>query len=349
MSLYKRHNMPRLFEGTKPLPVIPLRQRSGPWALLVLLCLVTTGCKILPAESSLPAQSQVAVEAEAQSAEAESKTGAAAVGGEASDRATILKALSESRVVYLGERHDSELDHQAQLEIIQALVAQGEADGEKVAIAFEMFQRPFQSVLDDYSAGKIDADSLRRDSEYDERWGFDWALYEPIISYGKAQGLPLLAANTPQELTRQVAREGFESLDDEALAQIPPLEEINRDNVEYRSWVASVFVGHHGHGHASKNMDPEAMDAAFERFFSAQVLWDETMAETVAEFAQNNPDHTVVVLAGQGHIMHGWGIPDRVARRLGSDLKHTTVLLNPSETMAQGGEGGIADYFWLSP
>lgn len=322
------------------MPVIRLHQRSGPWALLVLLCLVTTGCKILPADSSLPGQQQVALEAETEEQ-------SAAI--EASDRATILKALGDSQVIYLGERHDSEQDHQAQLEIIQALVEQGGAEGKKVAIAFEMFQRPFQSVLDDYSAGKIDAETLRRESEYDERWGFDWALYEPIISYGKAQGLPMLAANTPREITRQVARQGFESLDEAALAQIPPITEINRDNVEYRSFVASVFMGHHGHGGASGEMDPEAMAVAFERFFSAQVLWDETMAETVANFAQENPDHTVVVLAGQGHVMHGWGIPDRVARRLGSNLEQTTVLLNPSETMAQGGEGVIADYFWFSP
>ncbi len=335
--------MPRLSEGIKPLPVIRLRHCSGPWALLVLLCLVTTGCKILPAESSLPVQTQVAVEAEA---EAES---ASAVVIEASDRATILKALETSQVVYLGERHDSELDHQAQLEIIQALVEQGETNGKKVAIAFEMFQRPFQSVLDDYSADKIDADQLRRDSEYDDRWGFDWALYEPIISYGKAQALPMLAANTPQEITRQVARQGFEGLDEAALAQIPPVAEISRENEEYRGFVANVFMGHHGHGHASEGMDPEAMEAAFERFFSAQVLWDESMAETIAEFAKENPDYTVIVLAGQGHIMHGWGIPDRVARRLGSALQQTTVLLNPSETMAQGGEGDIADYFWISP
>jgi len=334
------------------LSAIRLRHRFGPWALLVLICLVTTGCKVLPAESSASVQSEVASEAQSTAETGMAGAGAAAATNEAavesSDRATILEALSQSRVIYLGERHDSERDHQAQLEIIQALVEQGEAEGRKVAIAFEMFQRPFQSVLDDYGAGNIDADALRRDSEYDQRWGFDWALYEPILSYGKTQGLPMLAANTPQEITRQVARQGFDSLDEASLAQIPPVEEISRDNVEYRSFVASVFMGHHGHGGAAGEMDPEAMEAAFERFFSAQVLWDETMAETVANFAKENPDHTVVVLAGQGHIMHGWGIPDRVARRLGEDLQHTTVLLNPPEAMARGGEGGIADYFWMS-
>lgn len=263
----------------------------------------------------------------------------------------ILQALSQAQIIYLGETHDSVADHQAQLAIIQALVGQGK----ELAIAFEMFQRPFQPVLDRYRAGEIDSDTLAQESEYHQRWGFDWSLYEPILSYGKAQNLPLLAANTPQEITRQVASQGLESLDAAALAQIPPLDEIYRNNVDYRSFVAQAFVGFHGHGgpHGDSHsgagaMEPEAMKEAFERFFSAQVLWDETMAETVARYHRDHPETTIVVLAGQGHVIYGWGIPDRVARRLGPNLKQATVLLNPAAEMSNAGEGKIADYFWFS-
>src|SRR4028118_1600443 len=57
---------------------------------------------------------------------------------------------------------------------------------------------------------------------------------------------------------------------------------------------------------------------SFERFFTAQVLWDETMADKIAQFLKANPNYQVVVLAGTGHIIYGYGIPSRVARRLGS-------------------------------
>ena len=37
-----------------------------------------------------------------------------------------------------------------------------------------MFQRPDQSVLDQYIAGKITEEQLVEQSDYEERWGFPW-------------------------------------------------------------------------------------------------------------------------------------------------------------------------------
>ncbi|NEO00703.1 MAG: ChaN family lipoprotein, partial [Moorea sp. SIO3I7] len=83
----------------------------------------------------------------------------------------------------------------------------------------------------------------------------------------------------------------------------------------------------------------------FDNFFTAQVLWDETMAEKIALFAQANPDYQVVVIAGQGHIIYGYGIPSRVARRFNNQLEQISVLLGvQSEKLA--GENAIADYLW---
>src|SRR5919202_5149025 len=63
----------------------------------------------------------------------------------------ILQELAKANVVYLGETHNNPEDHKAQLEILQALHQQNP----KIAIAMEMFQRPFQDVLDQYLVGKI--------------------------------------------------------------------------------------------------------------------------------------------------------------------------------------------------
>ena len=72
------------------------------------------------------------------------------------------------------------------------------------------------------------------------------------------------------------------------------------------------------------------------------------MADVLAQFLRENPDHTVVMLAGQGHVIYGYGIPSRVQRRLGDDLTQATLLLNPSEAFQSVGEGTIADHFWIS-
>jgi uncharacterized iron-regulated protein len=40
------------------------------------------------------------------------------------------------------------------------------------------------------------------------------------------------------------------------------------------------------------------------------------MAATAAEFYQRHPQTQLVIIAGQAHIRYGYGIPDRVTRRL---------------------------------
>ncbi|MDL5052925.1 ChaN family lipoprotein [Oscillatoria laete-virens NRMC-F 0139] len=38
------------------------------------------------------------------------------------------------------------------------------------------------------------------------------------------------------------------------------------------------------------------------------------MAHHIVQFRQAHPDYQVIAIAGQGHIIYGYGIPSRVAR-----------------------------------
>ncbi len=243
-----------------------------------------------------------------------------------------FQLLQSADVVYLGERHDSTADHAAQLEIIEGLYA----ENPDMAIGLEMFQRPFQPVIDRYLAGEISEEELVIQTEYLERWGFPWEFYAPFLQFAQEHELPVLALNAPAEITRQIAREGLESLEGDDLRYIPPLAEIDTRNEDYREFVAAAFGAHGSHGNFN-----------FDNFFAAQVTWDETMAMTIADFKTANPDTQVVVLAGNGHVIYGHGIPDRVERRLGDDLTQQIVILNPIEFFEEEG-GAIADAFWYS-
>lgn len=90
----------------------------------------------------------------------------------ASAKAAILAALAPADVVYLAETHDRLADHEAQLEIVQQLFQAGGVD----ALGLEMFQRPFQPVLDAYLAGTLDEAGLVTGSEYEQRWGVSLGL-----------------------------------------------------------------------------------------------------------------------------------------------------------------------------
>lgn len=264
----------------------------------------------------------------------------------------ILHELTKANVVYLGEAHNSPEDHKDQLEILQALFqektlvreASRSEDSpplrdQKIAIAMEMFQRPDQDQLDQYLAGKITEAQLLEQTEYEQRWSFPWEYYAPILRFAKAHQLPILALNTPTEITRKVARNGLESLTIEQRRQIPPFAEIRTDNAAYRQMVREIYEQHHQAGNGNST--------SFERFFTTQVLWDETMAEKIAQFVKEKPDYQVVVLAGKGHIIYGYGIPSRVARRLDhNQLRQRSVLFGVPENPPSDGEKVIADYFW---
>ncbi len=242
----------------------------------------------------------------------------------------ILETVVSSDVVYLAETHSDPADHAAQLEIVQAL-----SEKRDVAIGLEMFQRPFQPVLDSYLAGSLTEADLIEQSEYETRWGFDWEFYAPIVRYAKANDIPLIALNTPAEITRKVALTGLESLAGDDLTYIPPVADISTDNEDYKASIAEVFSAHGDMGHSLN----------FENFFAAQVLWDETMAERVATQLQTEPERQVIVLAGEAHILYGYGIPDRVARRV-PEVDHVSVWLAPD--FESTSEPDAADFVWLT-
>jgi len=257
----------------------------------------------------------------------------------------ILKELFDANVIYLGETHDNPADHAAKLEIIQQM-----SRNNKIAIAMEMFQRPYQSVLDEYLRGNLSEAELIEQTEYQNRWGFPWEFYAPILRFAQENQIPVLALNVPNEITRQVARQGLESLTAEQKKFIPPFSEIRTDNLEYRQLIREVYDAIHQNHGSSDN---------FENFFLAQVLWDETMAEVIAKFRQANPDYQIIVLAGKGHIVYGYGIPSRVLRRVteqnteqnteknkGEPFRQLSVLLSPIPELEWDTNKPIADFVW---
>lgn len=249
----------------------------------------------------------------------------------------ILEQLAQAQVVYLAETHAQASDHQAQLDILRSLQPR-----RSLIIGMEMFQRPFQWALNDYLAGTISESELRQKTEYQKRWGYEWELYAPILRFAREHQIPVLALNTPSEVTRKVARSGLDSLTFAERQWLPPRSTVLAEPSAYRQRLQQFYDEmHQGKGSS----------ASFERFFLAQVLWDETMADAIATAVRRSPQSLVVVLAGQGHILYGDGIPDRVARRLNpqqtAPLRQVTVILNPPENLQP--ETGMADLFWYSP
>jgi len=241
------------------------------------------------------------------------------------DLGSIIPALADKRVVFVGEIHNRYEHHLTQLEIIRQL----HSIHPRLAIGMEAFQQPFQHSLDAYIAGQLSERDLLRDSEYYQRWRFDFRHYAPILRFAREHQLPVIALNLPTELTKKAGEVGIEALSEAEKAAIP--DQIDRSDAAYEARLRDVFDQH-----------PHRGNQSFDKFLDVQLLWDEGMAERAARYLKAHPEDTLVVLAGGGHLAYGSGIPQRLERRQPVD---TAIVLN-------GWDGGelhpdLADFLLL--
>jgi uncharacterized iron-regulated protein len=203
----------------------------------------------------------------------------AVFGTEALEFEDLVSRLAQKRVVMIGEVHDRYEHHLNQLALICRLYRRYP----NLAIGLEFFQQPFQDPLDAYVERRIDTAEMLLKTEYFSRWRFDYRLYAPILEFARAQGIPLLALNAPQEISSKVAREGLAGLSSTERAQIP--QQLDRSVPGYRERLRAVFDQH-----------PEIRHMSFENFIEGQLVWDETMANQAARYLEAHPESYLVVL-----------------------------------------------------
>jgi aminopeptidase N len=235
----------------------------------------------------------------------------------------MTERTANKKIIYVGENHDRYSNHLMELEIVMDLHRRGK----KVAIGMEMFQRPFQNVVDAYIEGRIDEAAFLKGTEYFKRWKFDYNLYRPILLFARSEKIPVVALNQKQEIVDKVFRKGVDSLSIEEKESLP--KGMDFSDEAYRKRLKTVFLEHAGF-HKGVSED------SFDFFFQAQIVWDETMSESIDQFLKAHSDHQMVVLAGNGHLAHASGIPKRTARRNGHDY---AVVLNDADV-----DKGIADF-----
>ena len=235
-------------------------------------------------------------------------------GAEDLDFESLGARLAQERVVMIGEVHDRYDHHLNQLELICRLHRRHP----DLAIGLEFFQQPFQGPLDAYVERRIDTRDMLAQTEYYNRWQFDYRLYAPILEFAREQGIPVVALNVRQEISSKVAREGISGLSDAERAQFPA--QLDRNLPGYRERLHAVFNEH-----------PEIQDMNFENFVDAQLIWDEAMAERAARYLEAHPSRHLVVLAGDGHVIRS-GIPARFARLSG--VEPASVLQGESKEIA---------------
>lgn len=234
----------------------------------------------------------------------------------------MVADLQNVDIVFIGETHDREKDHQAELDIVRALVEKGARPG----IGLEMFRAESQNTLDDWTSGTIDQHTFIR--TYYNNWGIPWPFYRDIFLYAREKSLPMVGLNVPDEIAKKVAANGFDSLSHEELAKLPRGISCDVDP-SYMDFIERAYEAH------SVRKKP------FIFFCEAQMLWDKSMAWHLINYMKKNPGKKMIVLSGIGH---SWkrGIPEQVRRNAPYTFR---VVLPLAERIGRGAfTTGDADY-----
>lgn len=222
-----------------------------------------------------------------------------------------LDDMAQTRIIYLGEHHTIARHHKLQLDVMKGLHQRGLA----LAVGLEMFSTEQRSTLDEWSGSERNVEELSRKLG-PERWT-NLQDYAEILKFARQIRAPILGLNAPDSIVRKVAREGLGSLSVEERQSIPS--DVEDINPQYEKLLRLKLRVH-------KSFQGKKL----EKIILAHAVRDAVMAKGITDFmsSEAGAGKCMVVIAGGGHLNYGFGIPERVNRKI--QLVHRIML--PSES-----------------
>ncbi|MFD1712570.1 ChaN family lipoprotein [Ottowia sp. GY511] len=197
-----------------------------------------------------------------------------------------LGSLLPADALLIGEQHDAPAHQQLERQVVQWLADRGAL----AAVAMEMAERG-HSTADLPRAAS--ATQVRRALAWDDA-GWPWKRYGPVVMTAVRAGVPVLGANLP----RSGLRAAMQNATLDQLLAPPMLAEQERRIRE---------------GHC--NLLPDRQIRPMAR---VQIARDQAMAETVS--AARQPGRTVLLVAGNGHVQRGLGVPVHLSKETRSKV-----------------------------
>jgi uncharacterized iron-regulated protein len=202
-----------------------------------------------------------------------------------------------------------------------------------MVIAMESFPRSVQPVLDKWVAGDFgdDLEQFATESRWSEVWGYDIALYEPILQFARQNSIPIRGMNVDKALIHSIRANGWSGTPED-LREGLSVPEVPVD--DYIQYLADLY-----NMHGYKN-NPDA--PTLQNFILSQQIWDKSFATTIAEAYHEGK--LVVAIVGQGHVWYGWGIVHQLKAMSIDDAKTLMPwhMNNPCEYL----NNEVVDFFY---
>ena len=241
----------------------------------------------------------------------------------------MLDQLSDFPVVLFGELHNNPVVHWLQLEVTKDLFA---IRKRALVLGAEMFEADNQLILDEYLAGTIGDDHLKKEAKIWDNYETD---YRPLVEFAKVHSLRFIATNVPRRYASLAAWKGLTALaglSEESKRWIAPLPiRLNLKSPTYRD-LLDLSVAH---GIRAKN------------FLAAQAIKDATMAHFILK--NLTAGSLFIHFHGEYHTRKYGGICWYL-RKASKDLRTTTITAVEAKTLEFINEyRGLADYTLVIP
>jgi uncharacterized iron-regulated protein len=213
------------------------------------------------------------------------------------DEAALDAALAAADLVLLGEVHDNPDAHLIQARLLGAITA----TGRRPALAFEMLDEDLQPAVDaSLASHPRDPDALGRAVDWEHGGWYDFSMYRPIFAVGLGVGLPVVAANLPRPVAKDVTKRGREALTPALDAQLARYEPLPPDVA--RSLRDEMRASH---------CDAPLPEPFLDKLALAQRARDAQMANRMLAHATAGG---AVLVTGDGHARKDRGVPAVLAR-----------------------------------
>jgi len=248
-------------------------------------------------------------------------------------------------VIWLGEHHNSKLDHNLQADIIQSIYntrnkkLREKGEVPPMAIGLEQIQLQFQPILDAYVMGKISEEEMLQDVQWEKRWTWSYENYRPIFQMARDLKISLVALNVNSEDLVAVEVNGIQGLSRDQIRKYikDPVGfgEFAKPSA-YKSYMSYVIEPsydlHKSMGLLKTTMSGEPLEEtmSFGKFFSGRILWDESMAGNAFRWCEKNPGGLMIGLVGADHVKFEKGVTGRYASLAKGTRETISVLLNPT-------------------
>ncbi len=254
----------------------------------------------------------------------------------------LAQGLAWANVVIIGEIHDDAVGHAAQTAIARRLCPESSTPC-PWTLSMEMLERDDQPAADDFVAGRISREdfvTITKSADWAGKGSWEqW--YQPTIDAMTANGNRLIAANAPRTYVRKARQDGYDSLrslppEEQALFALP----IRSHHGEYERRFIEWATGSHRDG-ATPHGSPD--DEAARQSFRSQLVWDATMADSIATRLIEAPESRVLHLEGQFHVDFNGGTLQELRARV-PEARVLTISLQPVvSTTLRAEDRGRAD------